>query len=289
MQAGPHRAQADPAERVPDEHRGAPCPRTVGPPARSLAALQGARLLARSGAHARARQLRRDLLRRRARRLRRLPGKARRGAAQRHADSRRRSDAADPRDGGRHRAPGLRRHGHGRLRAAVSVRAPHVDARPSDERPRSPGTSSPDTWTAPRGGWVSRRSRRTTSATKPRTSTWRSSTGCGREAGRTTRWWPTSARTSSPTPRRCTACASTARTTASTRSTCASRRRSARRCCFRPALPSAAARSPRATPSACSSCRRRSRRRRRSWPTCARAPSRRAARPTTCASSTWPP
>ena len=90
-------------------------------------------------------------------------------------------------------------------------------------------------------------------------------------------------------PAKCTACASTARITASMRSTCASHRRSARQFCFRPVLLSAAVCSLLATPSAFSSSRRRSQRRRPLWPTCVPAQWRRDARPTTCASSTWPP
>ncbi len=63
----------------------------------------------------------------------------------------------------------------------------------------------------------------------------------------------------SPTRTRSTASRMRVRISRSTRSICASRRRNARRCCFRPAHRTAAANSPPATPNACSSTGRRRR------------------------------
>ena len=82
-----------------------------------------------------ARLVRRHFPGRRARHLRRLRRHPRRGAAPCGAGAGQRSAAADAGDGGGDRASRLRRHLQPVLRAALSVRPPHVDARPPDRRP----------------------------------------------------------------------------------------------------------------------------------------------------------
>ena len=74
----------------------------------------------------------------------------------------------------------------------------------------------------------------TTATTSP-TNIWRWSTSSGKEAGRTTRCCATARAASSPIPPRCIACTPEGAQYRSTPSTSASRRRSARRCCTRPA------------------------------------------------------
>ncbi|EAY71126.1 Coenzyme F420-dependent N5,N10-methylene tetrahydromethanopterin reductase [Burkholderia dolosa AU0158] len=102
--------------------------------ARPLRALHRSRLLDRPREDARARQVRRDLPRGHRRRVRRVRRRPRARAARIGAGARERSAAARARDGAGHAASRLRRDREPDLRAAVSVRAAHVDARSPDER-----------------------------------------------------------------------------------------------------------------------------------------------------------
>ncbi|KGD58098.1 putative alkanesulfonate monooxygenase [Burkholderia pseudomallei] len=109
--------------------------RLVDPPARLLRAVHRSRLLVRSRAHARARQVRRDLSRGYRRRLRRVRRRPRSRAARIGAGARQRSAAARAGDGAGDEAPRLRRDREPDVRAAVPVRAADVDPRSPDERP----------------------------------------------------------------------------------------------------------------------------------------------------------
>ena len=194
---------------------------------------------------------------------RRQPG---RGAAQRRADAGQRSAAADPGDGGGDRASRLRRHLQPLLRAALSVRAADVDARPSRPRAASAGTSSPAISTARRAAPARTSRPRMTTATRSPTNTWRWSTSSGKAAGRTTPCCATARAASSPIPPKVHRVAARGRQLpASTRSTSASPRRSARRCCTRPAPRRAGGSSPPSMPNACSCRARRPRSSRRAW------------------------
>ena len=112
-------------------------------------------------------------------------GVAGRGAAQRRAGAGQRPAAADPGDGGGDRASRLWRHLQPVLRAALPVRAPHVDARPSDRR--ADRLEHRHRLSRQRRRAASGRTSRprTTSATRSPTSTCRWSTSCGKAAGKT--------------------------------------------------------------------------------------------------------
>ena len=180
-------------------------------------------------------------------------------------------DAAGSGDGARHRAPGLRRDLQSHLRAALSVRAPHVHARSSDAAAGSAGTSSPATWTAPRARWgfdeqMAHDDRYDLADEYMELvyTLWEGSWEDGavlrdRAAG----VYADPARVHRRAARR-------AAIPARRLAICASRRRNARRCCIRPAPPIAAARSPARTPSASSSTAAQGRMWRGSSPTCGR-------------------
>ena len=98
-------------------------------------ALYRSSVLDRLRPHAGGGPVRRHLFRRCGRRLRRLRRQPRRGPARRRAGAGQRPDAADSGDGRGDAASVVRRHVESDGRAAVSVRAAHVDARSSDARP----------------------------------------------------------------------------------------------------------------------------------------------------------
>ena len=146
------------------------------------------------------------------------------------------------------------------LRAALPVRPPHVDARPSDRGPRSAGTSSPAISTAPpRGMGLQQQTRARRPLRRRRGIHGGRLQALGRQLGGRRGRARRGSAACSPTRARCARCATTARTTSVDASISASPRRSARRCSTRPAPRRRAAASRRAMPNACSSPARRSR------------------------------
>ena len=170
-----------------------------------------------------------------------------------------RSAAARARDGAGHRASRLRRHRLDLVRTSLHIRAPHLDARPSDQRPRRLEHRHLLSRER-RAQHRSRAARRsTTIATTSPTNIWRSSTSSGKAAGRTARCCATGSAAFSPIPRKCGRSAMKENISRSRACISASRRRSERRFSTRPAPRAGGSASPANMPNACSSRRRRRR------------------------------